>query len=97
MDKNTHYFICGDYMNDAYSDLENYIYDVIKPAQQYQPTSQVRTSKQVAGILGMKKKTASTIIVDQQTKDELAKHFNFDDKTLGVLRLDDLYLAEKAA
>lgn len=93
MDKNTHYFICGDYMNDTYNALERYIYNVIKPAKSFQPTAQVRVSKKVAGILGMKKKTATTIIVDQQTKDELAKHFNFDGKTLGVLRLADLEAA----
>tara|TARA_R110000782_G_C14557398_1_gene385771 strand:+ start:58 stop:339 length:282 start_codon:yes stop_codon:yes gene_type:complete len=93
MDKNTHYFICGDYMNDTYSALESYIYDVIKPKQLFSPTAQVKISKQVAGILGMKKKTASTIIVDLQTKDELAKHFDFDGKTLGVLRLADLEAA----
>jgi hypothetical protein len=74
-------------MDDTYNALENYIYDVIKPTQQFQPTAQVKVSKRVAGILNMKKKTASTIIVDEQTKDELAKHFNFDGKTLGVLQV----------
>jgi len=90
MNEADYYFICGDYLkDDTFFDLEQYIYDVIKPAQQFQPTAQVRVSKQVAGILGMKKAQATTILVDKKTLNAVKKKFNIDGKTLGVLSLVD--------
>jgi hypothetical protein len=81
-----HYFICGNYMEGTMSVLEDYINDVIKmPYPRPVMSAEVRTSKEVAGLLGMKKNHATTVLVDKKTKDKLAKQFSFDNTTLGAL------------
>ena len=82
-----HYFVCGSNKDDAMYDLEDYINHVIKmPYPRIVPGAPVKTSKEVAGLLGMKKKYATTVLVDKKTKDKLAKKFNFDNKTYGAIQ-----------
>lgn len=90
MDKNTHYFVCtGDYLLDNWYDLQDYLYNTLKPSNQYQSSAPVKTSKLVAKKLGLRSTRADTVIVDENTKIQLEKQFNFADNNFGVLRVAD--------
>lgn len=91
MDKNTHYFICtGDYLDDEWDNIQDYLYSVIKPAKTYQPAAQVKTSKLVAKKLGLRSTRASTIIVDESAKIALEQKFNLTGN-FGVVCVADAF------